>query len=585
LQRAFLRELSGFFGACKMVKLRAVARFRCLAAILLVTPLITVTASATAVAAPPDDTPVLLTPKGEHESGEDEESFDKLRDAYYWSRLLAGDDELSFEQAATFRNRAATAANGVAVETKRGAARGGTWASTGPDPVVQVGRTSNTFEAVSGRIGALVIRNDGTIVLGAAQGGVWTYDTATKAWTSRTPDANTQSVGALALAPSDDRIIYLGSGEGALSGDSYYGDGVYRSNDGGVTWKRVSGDQFNGQSTSSITVDPGNPDHLYMATLRGRGGIRRTTAPAETPFGVWESRDGGRHWSLKKGTTDELHGATDLVMDPQNPRQLYASFWGDGIYRTTDGGATWASALGDLPKGNFLEGGTRFALGLSHPAGAAHATIYTGFDYFDLDDEYHPAQIYKTTDEGAHWTATGTGTGADSVFDYCGTQCFYDNVVYPDPTNPDVLYVGGSYGYDNSPQSAGSTGPRTAARRGRASGTTCTRTSTRSPCSGTTRSTSRSATTAACGSPPPAAAARRAPRCRPWTGRTSTAPSTRTPPRWCTRRGCGSPSSRAWRPCPRCPASTGAAPRTTAHCASRSRTTGGSTRPAVTAGR
>jgi uncharacterized repeat protein (TIGR01451 family) len=455
LQRAFLRELSGFFGACKMVKLRAVARFRCLAAILLVTPLITVTASATAVAAPPDDTPVLLTPKGEHESGEDEESFDKLRDAYYWSRLLAGDDELSFEQAATFRNRAATAANGVAVETKRGAARGGTWASTGPDPVVQVGRTSNTFEAVSGRIGALVIRNDGTIVLGAAQGGVWTYDTATKAWTSRTPDANTQSVGALALAPSDDRIIYLGSGEGALSGDSYYGDGVYRSNDGGVTWKRVSGDQFNGQSTSSITVDPGNPDHLYMATLRGRGGIRRTTAPAETPFGVWESRDGGRHWSLKKGTTDELHGATDLVMDPQNPRQLYASFWGDGIYRTTDGGATWASALGDLPKGNFLEGGTRFALGLSHPAGAAHATIYTGFDYFDLDDEYHPAQIYKTTDEGAHWTATGTGTGADSVFDYCGTQCFYDNVVYPDPTNPDVLYVGGSYGYDNSPQSGG----------------------------------------------------------------------------------------------------------------------------------
>jgi uncharacterized repeat protein (TIGR01451 family) len=435
-----------------MINLRALARLRWFAPILLVAPLVT---APVAVAAPLDDTPVLLTPKGEHENGDDEESFDKLRDAYYWSRLLAGDDELTFEQAATYRTRAANTANGMAAETQRGAARGGTWTNVGPDPIVQVARTSNTFEAVSGRIGALAVRKDGTIVLGAAQGGVWTFDNTAKTWTSRTPDATTQSVGALAIAPSDDRIIYLGSGEGALSGDSYYGDGVYRSTDGGVTWARVSNDQFNGQATSSIVVDPANANHLYMATLRGRGGIRRTTAPASTPFGVWESRDGGRHWSLKKGTTDELHGATDLQMDPTNPRVLFASFWGDGIYRSTDGGATWASALGDLPKGNFLEGGTRFSLGLSHPAGAATATLYTGFDYFDLSDAYHDARIYKSTDGGAHWTATPTGSGIDSILGYCGTQCFYDNVVKVDPTNPNVVYLGGVYGYNNSPQSGG----------------------------------------------------------------------------------------------------------------------------------
>jgi uncharacterized repeat protein (TIGR01451 family) len=437
-----------------MADLRTVARLS-LASVLLVAPLLTVTAPAAVGAPPGDDTPVLLTPKGEHDSGADEQSFDKLRDAYYWSRLLAGDDQLTFEQAATLRGKAASAADGFAVETQRGAARGGAWTGVGPDPIVQVGRTSNTFEAVSGRIGALVIRNDGTIVLGAAQGGVWTYDTTTGTWTSRTPDTNTQSVGALALAPSDDRIIYLGSGEGALSGDSYYGDGVYRSADGGVTWTRVSGDQFNGQSTSSMVVDPTNPDHVYLATLRGRGGVRRTSAPTTTPFGIWESRDGGRHWALKKGTTNELHGATDLVLDPQNPRVLYASFWGDGVYRSSDGGATWASALGDLPQGNYLEGGTRFALGLSHPAGAAHATLYTGFDYFDLSDVYHSSRIYKSTDDGAHWTATPTGGGSDSVLGYCGSQCFYDNVVKPDPTNPDVLYVAGVYGYNNSPQSGG----------------------------------------------------------------------------------------------------------------------------------
>jgi uncharacterized repeat protein (TIGR01451 family) len=403
-----------------------------------------------------DDTPVLLTPKGEREDGSEESgSFDKLRDAYYWSRLLAGDEELTLEQAAGLRSKASGEASTFEAETQRGVARGGTWASVGPDPIVQVGRTTNTFEAVSGRIGALAIRNDGTIVLGAAQGGIWTYDTATRTWTSRTPDATTQSVGALAIAPSNDKIIYAGSGEGALSGDSYYGDGVYKSTDGGVSWARVSGDQFNGQASSAIVVDPANPDHVYLATVRGRGGARRTTHPTDAQFGVWESRDGGRNWSLKKGTKDELHGATDLVMDPRNPRMLWASFWGDAIYRSTDGGATWTSALGNLPPGNFLEGGTRFALGLSHPNGAATPTIYTNYDYFDLSDAYHESRVWKTTDGGTTWALTAPGAGPDAVAGSCGTQCFYDNFVKPDPTNPNVVYVGGSYGYNNSPQSGG----------------------------------------------------------------------------------------------------------------------------------
>ena len=399
---------------------------------------------------------MLLTPKGEHDNGDDEASFDKLRDAYYWSRLLAGDDGgISMDQAAALRSRASTQANSIAVDSTSGAARGGTWASVGPDPIVQVARTSNTFEAVSGRIGALAIRNDGTIILGAAQGGIWTYDATTKTWTSRTPDANTQSVGALAIAPSNDKIVYMGSGEGALSGDSYYGDGVYKSTDGGLTWNNVSGDIFDGQASTDIVVDPANPDHLYLSTVRGRGGVRRTTHPSQTPFGVWESTDGGAHWTLRKGTTDELHGATDLVADPQHFNVLWASFWGDGIYRSTDGGLTWASALGNLPAGNYLEGGTRFSLGISHPAGADHATVYTGFDYFDLSDKYHRSQVYKTTDDGATWATLPTGSRTNSILDYCGTQCFYDNEVKPDPTNPNIVYVEGSYGYNFSPQSGG----------------------------------------------------------------------------------------------------------------------------------
>jgi uncharacterized repeat protein (TIGR01451 family) len=403
---------------------------------------------------PGDDTPVLLTPKGEHENGEDEASFDKLRDAYYWSRLLSGDDPISVAQAASLRTKAAKQANATPHAAPAGAARGGAWTGQGPSPIVQNGRTTNAFQAVSGRIGALAIRNNGAIILGAAQGGVWTYDPGPGTWTSRTSNADTQSVGALAIAPSNDAIVYMGSGEGALSGDSYYGDGFYRSGDGGVTWQHVSS-LFTGQAVSAIAVDPTNPQHVYAATLRGRGGNHRTTSPTDPAYGVYESTDGGQTWTLRKGTTNELHGATDLVIDPQNANVLFASFWGDGIYKSTDGGHTWATSMTGLPSGNFSEGGTRFSLGISHPAADANATLYTGFDWFDTNDAYHSARVFKSVDGGSSWSMTAPGSGSNAVANYCGTQCFYDNVVKPDPTNPNVVYALGSYGYNNSPQSGG----------------------------------------------------------------------------------------------------------------------------------
>src|SRR6476619_3269602 len=134
---------------------------------------------------PGDDTPTLLTPKGEHENGSDEAGFDKLRDAYYQSRLLAGDGGgLTLSQAASLRESASVKANGIS----RNAATktvGGTWTQQGPSPIVQNGRTTNRFQAVAGRIGALAVRKDGTIIMGAAAGGVWTYSEATQSWTSR----------------------------------------------------------------------------------------------------------------------------------------------------------------------------------------------------------------------------------------------------------------------------------------------------------------------------------------------------------------------------------------------------------------
>ena len=398
-----------------------------------------------------DDTPVRLTPKGEiadELAGKDEKKagLAKTRDAYYWSPLLTKNPRAvgSPQQPSTKGTPGSSKLSTV----------GGTWNGGTPSPIVQVGRTSNTFEAVSGRIGALAIRKNGTIILGGAQGGVWTYNSGTGMWTSRLPSSDTQTVGALAVAPNNDKVVYMGSGEGALSGDSQYGDGIYRSTDGGVTWSHVS-HLFAGQSVSALAVDPTNWRHLYASTVRGRAGDHRTSAPTNTPFGVYESTDAGVTWALQKGTKNELHGATDLVMDPKNPNHLFASFWGDGIYQSNNGGASWHQAMGNLPAGNFLQGATRFSLGISDPPSATSPTLYTGFDYYDTAGHYHNAQVYKTTDNGAHWTATATGSGSNSIFDYCTTQCYYDNVVKPDPNNPNVVYVLGSYGYSFSPPSGG----------------------------------------------------------------------------------------------------------------------------------
>src|SRR5207249_1864687 len=286
----------------------------------------------------------------------------------------------------------------------------------------------------------------GSTPLGAAQGGIWTSINNGGTWVPRTDNLPSTAIGALAIAPSNDQIVYAGTGEGALSGDSYFGNGILKSTDGGFTWSHVSDDFFFGVSTSRLAVDPGDPNHLYAAILRGRGGDRRTSPPIHSTFGIWESHDGAATWTLLKAAPAGSLGATDLRLDPQSPTKLYASFWSDKIYKSTDAGATWTPIMNGLPTdANFAAGLTRFNLGLSHPAGAANPTLYTGFDWVDTAGHHHAARLFKSTDAGANWVEAGHGAGLDSVVDYCGTQCFYDNIVETDPTNPDIVYAGGNF--------------------------------------------------------------------------------------------------------------------------------------------
>ena len=372
-------------------------------------------------------------------------------DNQYVSSRTAGDMPLSVEQAGALRSAAAGQANLLKDAPPAGPTTfNGAWTGIGPSPIEQIGRSDGFPIAVSGRIGALAIRKDGTFILGGAQGGIWTSSDTGQTWTNRTDNLPSLSTGALEVAPSNDLVVYDGTGEGALSGDSYYGNGILKSTDGGMTWSHVSGDFFLGVSISRLAVDPNDANHLYAAVLRGRGGARRVSPPIHSSYGLWESKDGGVTWTLLKPAPATSLGATDIRLDPQNPTTLYSSFWGDAIYKSTDGGATWTPIMNGLPaNANFAAVPTRFSLGLSHPAGAARATLYTGFDWFDTSGAHHAARIFKSTDEGATWVEMPTGTGPfDTILDYCTTQCFYDNVVEPDPTNPNTVFVAGSFGYN-----------------------------------------------------------------------------------------------------------------------------------------
>ncbi|MDX6290998.1 MAG: hypothetical protein QOH50_73 [Kribbellaceae bacterium] len=391
-----------------------------------------------------NDTPTLQ--QGPPTVGEEDEQFLLQRDQFFMSRRTAGDRVLDNQRAGALRAAAAQAGAQIRQQGSRSpgpATFAGAWTGLGPDPIVQMTRSRKPIlTAMAGRIGALAIRpSNGRFILGGAQGGIWLYDQASRRWSPKTDNLPSLSIGALAVAPSDDTIVYAGTGEGALSGDSYFGDGVIKSTDGGEHWSHVSGDFFKGVSTSTLVVDPEDADHLYAAILRGRGGSRRTTPTIHSRYGIWESQDGGANWRLLKEAKSELNGATDLQLDPRNPNVMYSSFWGEAIYKSTDAGAHWSPIMTGLPRANFAATSTRFSLGLSHPAGHG-AVLYAGFNWSN-----HPARVFRSTNEGASWSILPAGTGNDTVANYCAQQCFYDNVIVADPVNPNIVYVGGQFNY------------------------------------------------------------------------------------------------------------------------------------------
>ncbi len=277
------------------------------------------------------------------------------RDDAFMSRRTAGDVPLDGHQAGRFRAEGGKKAWSHRKDHRvvsDPATFNSAWRGLGANPVVQVTRSGpGSFAAMSGRIGALAIRpSNGQLILGAAQGGIWTYDRSTACGSPKTDNLPSLSIGALAIAPSNDAIVYAGTGEGALSGDSYFGNGILKSTDGGEHWATVSGDYFEGVSISQPRRRPDQrqpPLRIRAARPRRRPAHDSRRPLAVRHLGVEERRQ--RPGSCSRWPQSESTAPPTSRSDPQNAKILYASFWGDAIYKSTDGGMHWAPIMNGLP--------------------------------------------------------------------------------------------------------------------------------------------------------------------------------------------------------------------------------------------
>jgi len=191
--------------------------------------------------------------------------------------------------------------------------------------------------------------------IGQVNGGIWRSDDAGRIWTPIFDGQSTQSIGALAVAPSNPNRIYAGTGEGLHRPDLAVGNGVYKSSDAGRTWTHVGLEDA--QQIGGLAIDPRNPDRVFAAVLGHPFG-------ANPQRGVFRTTDGGATW-LRVLFKDENTGAFDVEIDPSNPDVVYATLWearngptedgnafegtGGGVFKSTDGGNSWKQLKNGLP--------------------------------------------------------------------------------------------------------------------------------------------------------------------------------------------------------------------------------------------
>jgi photosystem II stability/assembly factor-like uncharacterized protein len=268
----------------------------------------------------------------------------------------------------------------------------------------------------------------------ANNGGVWKTNDYGRTWKPIFDDQPTGSVGALAVAPSNPEIIYVGSGEGLQRPDLSTGDGIYKSTDGGKTWQHLG--LRDGQQIGAILVDPHDPQRVFAAVLGHPYG-------ANAERGVFRSTDGGHNWE-KVLYKDENTGAIALAFDPNDTQTIYADLWasrqgpwengawqgpGSGLYKSTDGGSTWQQLTKGLPTTKEGLGRIGFCVAPSDPK-----LLYAVVDAPRLGG------VYRSADAGETWERVNAeprvwGRGSDFA------------EVRVDPKNKDTVYVANTSTY------------------------------------------------------------------------------------------------------------------------------------------
>jgi len=291
------------------------------------------------------------------------------------------------------------------------------------------------------------------IYMGTASGGVWKSSDDGISWKPIFDDEPVYSIGDVAVAPSDPDIVYVGTGEANNSRSSYWGNGVYRSNDGGASWTYLGLPES--QHIGRVVVDPTNPDIVYVAAL----GHLYSENPER---GLYKSTDGGKHWTQSLAITSrgKSIGVFDVVMDPRDSKVLYAAAYdktrrpwafseagpGGGIYKTTDAGATWSKLAGGLPGGMLGKIGLAIAPGMPDRVYAVIENANSpGVPDSGRADELRrgvpPSKpivgnvVYRSDDAGATWkqiSEKGKVVGDGPPY--------YYGQIRVDPNDPDHVY-------------------------------------------------------------------------------------------------------------------------------------------------
>src|SRR6266404_3060510 len=264
-----------------------------------------------------------------------------------------------------------------------------------------------------------------TYYFGAVAGGVWKTIDGGANWKPLFDKADISSIGAIAVAPSDHNVVYAGTGEAAIRGNTTYGTGVYKSIDAGNTWKNIG--LKDTRQIGALIVDPRNADVVLVAALGHAFGPNQER-------GIFRTADGGKTWA-KVLSKDENTGGIDVVFDPHNPNIVFASLWqarrqpwffssggpGSGLYRSEDNGVTWKRL-----EGNGLPEGILGKIGVA-VSGADSNRVYAII-------EAKEGGLYRSDDAGQHWTRVND----DGRF---RQRAWYFSNVYADPKSADTVYL------------------------------------------------------------------------------------------------------------------------------------------------